>query len=127
MSDHRRTWEPAEERNRLTRKQIAELFLRQDGRCPECGQKLHVKGNMPVKIIDEHVNPLWRGGKNELTNRELWCVPCAKEKTAAEAPERAKGLRVRDRHIGAKKSKRPMAGSRESGWRKRMDGTVERW
>ena len=122
----RRTWEEPEDRIPLTRKQVAELFLRQDGRCPCCGQKLQAKGHKAVGIIDEHVNPLWRGGKNDLGNRELWCAPCATQKTSQEATERAKALRVRDKHIGAKKSRRPMPGSRESGWKRKFDRTWER-
>ncbi len=122
-----RTWTIPEERDRLTRKQIAALFLRQDGRCPECDQKLMIKGGQPV-FVDEHVNPLWRGGTNELKNREMWCAACTKPKTAAEATQRAKALSVRDKHIGAKKTKgRPIPGSKASGQRKRMSGKVEKW
>jgi len=95
-----RKWSIPEERKPLTRKQRAELFLRQDGRCPNCTQRLEIKGSRPV-CIDEHVNPLWRGGSNDLANRELWCVPCTKPKTAAESTDRGKGLRIRDKHIGA--------------------------
>lgn len=95
-----RTWTLPEPRERLSRKQYADLYLRQDGRCPQCLQKLEIKGGKPV-CVDEHVNPLWRGGTNGLENRELWCVPCTKPKTAQETTDRAKGLRVRDKHIGA--------------------------
>jgi 5-methylcytosine-specific restriction endonuclease McrA len=100
-----RTWTLPEPRERLTRKQYAELYLRQDGRCPECLQRLEIKGGKPV-CVDEHINPLWRGGTNELNNRELWCEPCTKPKTAKEATDRAKGLRVRDKFIGAPKVKK---------------------
>lgn len=120
-----RTWTFPEPRDRLTRKQIAELFLRQDGKCPECLQKLHMKGNKPV-CVDEHVNPLWRGGSNDLANRELWCVPCTKPKTAEEAGQRAKTLSVRDKHIGAVKRKSSFQTNRDGKYRKKMDGTVER-
>lgn len=122
-----RTWIIPQDRNKLTRKQVAELFLHQDGRCPICGQKLQTKGHMPVEFIDEHMKPLWKGGDNDLGNRGLVCKPCAKAKTAGEATDRAKGLRVRDKAIGAfKKASRPMAGSRGSGWKRKMDGSVVR-
>lgn len=121
-----RTWTLPERRKPLTRKQFVELFMRQDGRCPECGQKLHSKGGQEVEIIDEHLNPLWKDGTNELSNRELWCKPCTKPKTAAEAGERSKVYSARDKHIGAKKTRNPLPGSKASGWRKKMDGTVER-
>ena len=118
-----RRWTLSEPRERLTRKQIAELYLRQDGRCPNCSQKLELKGGKPV-CVDEHVTPLWRGGTNDLQNRELWCVPCTKPKTAQEATERAKGHRVRDRHIGAKKASRPMRFGRNDRLKRKMDGTI---
>lgn len=121
-----RTWTLPEPREKLTRKQFAALFLRQDGRCGNCDQRLEVKGGKPV-CVDEHLNPLWRGGTNALENRELWCVPCTKPKTATEAGERAKGLNVRDKHIGAKKRKGPpMPGSKDSKWKKPMRGDAVR-
>lgn len=118
-----RIWVPVEERDRLNRKQIAELFLAQQGRCPICGQRLETKGHTEVSVIpdgehdlstivdslvftDEHMEPLWRGGTNALSNRALVCNPCARSKTAKEAKERAKGKRVRDKHIGAIRKKK---------------------
>lgn len=73
---------------------------------------------MPMEFIDEHVEPLWLGGKNELSNRQLWCGPCAKPKTAREATQRAKVYRVRERHIGIKKKSCGFRGHRK------FDGTI---
>lgn len=103
-----RTWIIPERRKPLTRKEYVELFMRQDGRCGCCGQRLVVKGGVEVEveIRDEHLTPLWRGGGNELENRELWCKPCTKPKDAREATDRAKGERVRDNFIGAPKVKK---------------------
>jgi 5-methylcytosine-specific restriction endonuclease McrA len=121
-----RRWTLPEPREKLTRKQFVELYMRQDGRCPECGQKLEIKGGTVV-CVDEHLQPLWRGGTNELHNRELWCKPCTKPKTAKEATERAKGERVRDAYIGAKVKKRSSFLTNRNGpFRKKMDGSVER-
>jgi len=118
MTDRR--WPEPEERKPLTRKQYAELYLRQDGRCTQCNQRLEIKGGEQVTIRDEHVAPLWRGGGNELSNRELWCLPCTKPKDAAEATDRAKGKRVRDKYIGAPvKQQRP-----QSKFKKKVNGTV---
>lgn len=121
-----RTWEPMDPRTKLTRKQIAELFLRQDGKCPECGQKLQTKGHEPVEFTDEHMLPRWAGGSEDLGNRGLVCRPCARDKTTEEAPKLAKMKRVRDKHIGAKRSQNPLPGSRASGWRKPMNKPAER-
>lgn len=119
-----RKWEFPEDRKRLTRKQFAALFLRQDGSCGNCSQRLEIKGGKPV-CVGEHLNPLWRGGSNDLTNMELWCVPCTKPKTAQESTQRSKALQVRDKHIGAMH-----AGKRKQGWgrgsalKKKMNGDI---
>ncbi len=51
---------------------------------------------------------------------------CHKVKTAADLTALAKGKRARERNLGIKRSARPMAGSRASGWKKKMSGEVER-
>lgn len=132
-----RRWFIPERRKALTRKEYVSLFMEQDGRCGNCGQRLEVKGGSEVelepddpgfKVRDEHVKPLWKGGDNDLSNRQLWCLPCTKPKDASEATERAKCNEVRDKHIGAPmpRKSRPMAGTKASGWRRKMNGTIER-
>lgn len=81
-----------EKRKALTRAQLAELVLDQMGKCAACGSKLDFakKG----QVVDEHIQPLFSGGSNETSNRELRCKPCATVKTSAEAPGRAKVRRI---------------------------------
>lgn len=116
-----RRWEPIEERNRLTKSQIWEMYQRQDGMCVLCPNRLETKGHMPVQFIDEHLKPLWMGGTNELINRALVCKPCATEKTRKEATVRAKVKRVREKHTGTGKQK-PSGFSQR--YKRKMDGTV---
>lgn len=121
-------WEPVEDRKRPSRKQIAAMFLEQLGKCKNCGGRLEVKGNVPVNVIVEHCNPLWRTGTNDRENLALFCKPCAADKTAVEATQRAKTKRQRDAHIGAKQpSKRPMMGSKASGWKCKMGPNGKEW
>src|SRR5262249_56581076 len=119
-------WIIPEKRNRLTDKQKVELFLAQQGLCPNCGQRLEVKGHEEVDATDEHLVPLWKGGTNALSNRQLWCRPCTKPKTANEATERAKVNKTFKKFVGIKKSKSTMPGSRNSRFKRKMDGTVVR-
>jgi hypothetical protein len=77
-----------------------------------------------VVCVDEHVNPLWRGGSNELKNRELWCKPCSGDKTAAETTQRADSYRARDKHIGALKSDSPMKCGRQSPYKRKVGGRL---
>ena len=130
-----RTWHIPEERDRLSQKEWRDLFYKQDGRCARegCGQKLHLKGSSEVEVaaapaIDEHYQPLSMLGTNKRSNRQLWCVGCAAEKTRAEAPVRAKSNRVRDKFIGVprpkSKTKRPFPGGKDDWLQKGVDGTV---
>ena len=63
-----------------------------------------------------------------LGGADVWPVHwrCHKVKTAADLTALAKGKRARERNLGIKRSARPMQGSKASGWRKKMDGSVER-
>jgi 5-methylcytosine-specific restriction endonuclease McrA len=104
--------EPVEatERKRLTAAQKAQLLGRQQHRCAgPCQQSLVwalVEGK-PVygPMIDEHIIPLELGGSNELSNRELRCVPCAKEKTRSDRKAIAKVARIRRRLAGQERPK----------------------
>lgn len=81
-----------EKRKPLTRAQLAELVLAQMGKCASCGERLDFAGK--GQVVDEHIQPLFSGGTNETSNRELRCKPCASVKTSAEAPDRAKVRRI---------------------------------
>jgi hypothetical protein len=117
-----------EKRKPLTRAQLAELVLAQMGKCASCGERLDfaAKG----KVVDEHIQPLFSGGTNETSNRELRCKPCASVKTSAEAPGRAKVRRIEQGKTQADKREqakangthKPIGGSKKMGarpWPKR--------
>lgn len=89
-----------EKRKPLTKAQRREILARQEDCCGECGTSLIwqvVEGQKVYgPMIDEHVLRLFVGGPNDLRNRQLWCVPCSKAKTRAEAPQNAKVRRILD-------------------------------
>jgi 5-methylcytosine-specific restriction endonuclease McrA len=113
-----------EKRKPLTPKQRMQLFVDRGGVCCECGGKIHVG----EKWIDEHINPLSRTGSNNWDNRGIAHEKCARKKTSREATERSKVRSVAAKHFGAGKTSkgRPMAGTKASGWKKKLDGTVVR-
>src|SRR5690606_20361491 len=86
-----------EHRRRLSRIEFAHLMLEQQGRCQACGEKLKAD-----QIIDEHIVPLDHGGSNDLDNRALYCVGCAREKTVDDLAASLHGRRVRG-EIGQKR------------------------
>lgn len=66
---------------------------------------------------------------SSLENCVAVCKVCHRFKTNHhDTPLAAKTLRQQDNNAGIRKRpSRPLAGTRASGLRKRMDGTVERW
>ena len=110
-----------EKRKPLTPLQRVKLFDAHDGICAICGYKIQVG----ERWRDEHMRALGLLGTNALDNRAPVHVRCAKAKDADDIPRIAKAKRQRASHIGAKTSPRPMAGGRNSPWRRHMDGRVE--
>jgi 5-methylcytosine-specific restriction enzyme A len=83
--------------------------------------------NAQTGIIHEHVISAGLGGEPTPDNAKVHCKTCADIKTETEdKPRMAKADRVLEAHHGLKKKGRPMPGSKASGLKKRMDGTVVR-
>ena len=75
----------------------------------------------------DHVNPDANGGQPTLENCAAICPLCHKFKTKNDVARIAKMKRQRDRNQGIKRRKGPpMMGSRDSLFKRKMDGTVER-
>jgi 5-methylcytosine-specific restriction endonuclease McrA len=92
-------------------------------RCVSCTNL--VGGGLPAAY--DHIQALVNDGENRESNLQLICVPCHKVKTRADVAEKSRVYRRRATFLGVKaKSSRPMPGSKASGLRKKMDGTVER-
>ena len=67
------------------------------------------------------------GGEPTLENCEVRCTACKKAKDKVDNKIMAKADRVLMKTYGLKRRKGPpMMGTKASGFRKRMDGTVER-
>jgi 5-methylcytosine-specific restriction endonuclease McrA len=97
-------------------------FDRAAGRCEGCTVKLY-----PRKYQYDHRIPDSHGGEPTLDNCQVLCSACHSAKTKGDTTIAAKIKRVRRAYAGIRRSGRPMPGSRASGIRKRMDGTVEKW
>ena len=77
----------------------------------------------------DHIDPDFYGADDraELENCQLLCWVCHKVKTKHDMRGIAKSKRIQDKLIKARKPRgRPIPGSKRSGLRRRMDGTVER-
>lgn len=109
-------------RREFTAKTKGEAFLRAGGLCEGCGLKLR-HGEAEY----HHMHEAELGGCNGLANCRVLCRACHRAATNRFLREKAKGLKAFRARANAKARKGPpMPGSRASGFRKRMDGTVER-
>lgn len=107
-------------RREFSRKVRAVVHLRAAGCCEACGARLKLgEGEY------DHILPDVLGGEPTAENCKLICRVCHKAKTADDIRRIRKADRQRDRHTGAMKAaSRPIPGSKASGIKKHMDGSV---
>lgn len=99
------------------------VFEAKKGRCHKCTRKILAGETWTC----EHVIAITNGGENREKNLDCTCCNCLPEKNAEDVAIKAKGYRTRSRHFGVKTpSKRPIQGSRNTKWKKKLDGTTVR-
>ncbi len=99
------------------------VFDRYRGRCYLSGIK--ILPGMAWEI--EHVIALAAGGQHRESNFAPALKEYHKEKTRKDRKTIAKINKVRLKHAGLKKPKgRPLIGTKASGWKRKMDGTLVR-
>lgn len=99
------------------------VFQKHDGNCASCTRPL-----FPGHWECDHIIALANGGEHRERNLHPLCTsPCHSRKTRADVAEKSHVYKRAASHAGIKTRKgNPMPGSKASGLRKRMDGTVER-
>lgn len=102
-------------RRYLSRLARIRIYDNAEGKCCLCGWP--IDAGRGGKWVVEHLKPLWLGGADDELNMGPAHQRCAVEKTVSEAPVKAKGDRVRARHLGIRKRRT------FRGWRK-MNGEV---
>lgn len=110
-----------ERRRYLSQERREEIVQRQNNCCSMCGNPL-----VPGHFEFDHIQALEHDGDNADDNWRAICFsPCHKLKTKRD--HQARGKRDRLAIGGRARKGQPMLGTKASGLRKRMDGTVERW
>lgn len=100
------------------------VFERFGGVC-QCGCGLKISTGQAWDA--DHEIPLCNGGSNRESNLRPLLRAHHKAKTNEDVETKSKLYRVRAAHAGVKRrSSRPIPGSKASGIRKRMNGTVEK-
>jgi 5-methylcytosine-specific restriction endonuclease McrA len=92
-------------------------FERAEGRCELCGCKQRLEYHHRIEA--------YLGGEATLENTIVLCKSCHSLTTEERRPEIDKTRRISDKRMNIRR-KSTFPGSRQSLWRKRMDGTVER-
>lgn len=120
-------------RSEFSRKTRRDALVRSGMLCEASGPRYgHAEGhrcNLPLGygVEFDHDLEAELGGDNSLENCRAICIACHRFKTRQGTRDLRKADRARDKASGAMKRKsRPMPGSRDSQWKRRMDGTTER-
>lgn len=96
------------------------VFLAHNGVC-------HI-AKRPIRVGEpwdlDHVVALINGGEHRESNLAPALRDKHRAKTAEDVAEKSAAYESRKRHLGLKKAKHPMPGSKASRFKKRMDGTV---
>ena len=112
-------------RNEFTKAIKAAAFLRANGHCQSCGDKLRPGGWECDHGVACGLN--LSGGNRDIGNAVVLCLPCHSVKTRDDIKRIAKAKRIERKRLGLNKRRgRPMPGTKASGWRHRMNGKWER-
>ncbi len=98
------------------------VYMRAGGRCSCCSRLILVGEPWDC----DHTLALANGGGHRESNLRLILREHHKRKTLTDVAEKAKINTKRKKHLGLKKAKRPMPGSKDSAWKRKMDGTWEK-
>lgn len=95
------------------------VFERHGGVCHLSGRKIRPGEKWEV----EHVLAISLGGENRESNMAPALVAPHRIKTAQDRRTKARNDKVRKRHLGIRKPSK-MAGSRDSKWKRKLNGQV---
>ena len=107
-------------RRTVTPKIRLAMLFKADNRCQSCQAKIHPGQKWEI----DHIIPLALGGPDSLENMQILCKICHRFKTnQRDITQIAKVKRLEIKHLGADAvTKRPMLGSRQSKWKKKIGG-----
>lgn len=96
------------------------IWDRYGGRCYLSGRRILAGERWEL----EHIIALCNGGEHRESNLAPALADRHKDKTRLDLAIKKKITKVRKRHLGLGKSRHKIPGSKGSGFRKKMDGTV---
>ena len=111
-------------RKHMTPRMRLKIWENHKGMCALCGGKID---GVRQRWIVEHMRALELGGEDSESNMAPVHEACAIAKTVGKNGDHAraaKAKRVKTKHLGIKKNKNPLPGSKGSKWKRKMDGSV---
>ena len=96
------------------------VFERAGGICHISGRKITAADQWEC----DHITALCNGGEHRESNLAPALRDKHRAKTAEDVGVKSKTARVRAKHLGIKRSARPMPGSRASKWKQKLNGQV---
>jgi len=107
-------------REEFTKSVRRDAFVREGGHCMKCRVKLGPLSGVRY----DHIVPWEFSRDSSVGNCAPLCKTCDAQKTyKQDIPAIAKSNRLRDKHVGIKK-RSSFSCSRDSKWKKKIDGTV---
>ena len=110
-------------RRTLSTTDRAKIFAAAEGHCHICGATIQAGQRWQA----DHIIPRALTGRDDLAVFGPAHEKCHLVKTKRDVAVIAKAERIRNKFTGDFRTRHPMPGSRASGRRRRMDGTVETW
>jgi 5-methylcytosine-specific restriction protein A len=108
-------------RRRISTRERVDIFNRNNGICHLCSMKIDAGQEWDVS----HDTPLEMGGDDAGDNLKPAHRRCHRHHTATvDVPIIRKAQRKEAKHIGARKSARPLPAGRSSPWKKTLSGKV---
>ena len=96
------------------------VFEAHNGICGLTGQKITAADKWDC----DHITALKLGGENRESNLQPALRAAHRKKTAQDVAIKAKNERVRKKHLGIETKKATIAGSKNSRFKRKVDGTV---
>ncbi len=98
------------------------IFEKHGGKCVLCGSRIKAGDTWTI----EHLLALGLGGSDTDDNCGPAHEACRRIKDKADVTSIAKAKRIKAKHYGMVKRRSSFPCGKDSKWRKRIDGTVER-
>lgn len=124
MSRPVKEWVGRTDSTRAPARVRARIVMAQKGICAcGCGVKLGAAGEA---IEFDHETALILGGDNRESNLRALRRPCHAVKSRQDVKQKSLEARKRNKHLGFQGPKSTLPGSRDSKWKRKINGTVER-